>query len=114
MEEKSGCFRRPMLVIAGVDILVTGVALGALAIMTSGGGEGHPDSPAINLVANILQALGLPLAWVVERGLYSKQIEAPFAILIALRLVNALVVGAIGAWILLFSRRRCAEAKQNV
>ncbi len=105
MDEGSGSFLRPMLVIAGVDILATVVALAALAVMTSGGGEGHPVSPAITAVANILLALGLPLAWLGERLLYSQETGAPFVVLIALRLVNALAVGAIGAWIWLFSRR---------
>ena len=108
MQEKSGKFRRTMLIIAAYHAAATAVAVLALFFMTSGGGESHADSPAIDMIAGILQGLAIPMAWLVEHSLHLKQIEPPFIILIALRLTNSLIAGALAAWVWLFIQQRRA------
>lgn len=106
MQENTRHFRRTMVIIAAYHACATMAALLALFFMTSGGGESHADSAAVDFIAGILQVLAVPLAWPVEHAMSLKQFEAPFIIIMAVRLSNSLVTGALAAWIWIFVQQR--------
>lgn len=87
------------------------VAFAVLLDLTRGGGEGFRDSAAIEATAAVLKTLALPASWPVERFLDPGRDHPPaFGVLVALRLMNSVVVGAIVAGIGAVSARAGARS----
>lgn len=92
-------FVRALLVASLLHAVVTAIAFFVLLALTSGGGEGKPDSRAIELAGGALRILAIPAAWLAEKALNPTWSRPPaFGILVALRVLNSLTVGAIAAW----------------
>lgn len=107
VEDRPERLCRIALLVAALHALATIIAFYAFAVMTSGGGEGYPDSPVISRMDGVLQGLAMPAAWLVERLLDpSRHYPPPFWIMVALRLTNSLLVGALVAWAWASIRRR--------
>lgn len=90
--------RRVFLSASALHALAWIAAFGVLLRLTSGGGEGFPDTASIELTAAVLRALALPASWPIERLLDPTRDHPPsFSVLVALRLMNSAVVGGIAA-----------------
>ena len=81
-----------VLAFTALHILATASAFAALVFLTRGGGEGYPASPAIDAAAGVLQSTAFPLAWAFA------SVSLPGVLMLLLRLLNSLLVGALTAW----------------
>lgn len=91
-------FSRVFLSASLLHAFASVVAFAVLLDLTRGGGEGFRDSAAIEAAAAVLKTLALPASWPVERMLDPGRDRPPaLGVLVALRLMNSVVVGAIVA-----------------
>lgn len=90
-------FSRIFVPVAALHALATVVAFVVLLYLTSGSAECHPSSPAITRAAFMLDWLGLPAAWPLEKMIYLDSDDPSFGVLVCLRLLNSVVVGAVVA-----------------
>ena len=99
-------FSRAFWVASGLHAFATAVAYPAFIVMTSGGGEGYRDTPAIERMAAALEGLAMPVAWLGERALNPDNVSPPsLAAIAALLLVNSLFVGVVAGAIWAAIRR---------
>lgn len=87
------------------------VAFAVLLDLTSRGADTYRESASIEAAAAVLKTFALPASWPVERLLDpGRDHPPPFGVLVALRLMNSAVVGAIVAGIGTVSARAGARS----
>ncbi len=88
------------MITAALHVAATWILLFLLYTMAHQGGDSKPSSPEIDAVDYALQALAVPVAWPVERLLNSlDRFRPPFPMILLLRLINSIAVGAGVAWL---------------